>query len=126
MIYTTQTTYPVETVKVQLEEKAKAMGFGVLGQYDFQQILHSKGFEITRDITVFEQCNPQAAQSALNTLPEISVFLPCRISVYRENGATVLATIGIEDILNAAGIEGELKEHLQELFKKIHALMNAW
>jgi len=126
MIYTTQTTYPVETVKAQLEEKAKAMGFGILGQYDFKQILHSKGFEITRDITVFELCNPKAAQSALNTLPEISVFLPCRISVYRENGATVLATIGIEDILNAAGIEGELKEHLQELFKKIHALMNAW
>jgi len=126
MIYKTHTTYPIETVKIQLKEKAKSLGFGVLGSYDFKKILHSKGFEIEQEITVFELCNPSAAQSALNTLPEISVFLPCRVSVYSENGVTVLATIGIQDMLNATGIDGEFKEHMQEIFDKIRALMNAW
>ena len=126
MIYKTQTTYPLETVKAQLENKAKQLGFGVLGSYDFKKILTSKGFEITRDITVYELCNPAAAHSALNALPEISVYLPCRLSIYHENGVTTLATIGIEDILRAGDIDGEFKEHMLEIFDKIRALMNSW
>jgi uncharacterized protein (DUF302 family) len=126
MIYKTQTTYPLETVKTQLEEKAKTLGFGLLGSYEFKELLKKRGFELTRDVTVYELCNPAAAQNALNKLPEISVYLPCRLSVYRENNMTVLATIGIEDMLNSATVEEPLKEHLQEIFNNIHALMNSW
>jgi len=126
MIYKTQTTYPLETVKAQLAEKAKKLGFGLLGSYDFKEILKSKGFEITRDITVYELCNPVAAHSALNALPEISVYLPCRLSVYHEDGATILATIGIEEIVNSENIDTELKKHMLEIFEKIRALMNSW
>ncbi len=126
MIYKTQTTYPLETVKAQLAEKAKALGFGVLGSYEFKKILKSKGFDITKDITVYELCNPAAAHDALNELPEISVYLPCRLSLYSENGVTVLATIGIEDMIEATQIEGVFKEHMQEIFNKIRALMNSW
>ena len=126
MIYKTQTTYPLETVKAQLEEKAKKLGFGVLGSYEFKKILKSKGFEITRDITVYELCNPVAAHAALNELPEISVYLPCRLSIYHEDGMTILATIGIEEIVNSENIDTELKTHMLEIFDKIRALMNSW
>ncbi len=126
MIYKTQTTYPLDTVKAQLAEKAKALGFGVLGSYEFKKILKSKGFDITKDITVYELCNPAAAHDALNELPEISVYLPCRISLYNEDGVTVLATIAIEDMIKATQIEGAFKEHMQEIFNKIRALMNSW
>lgn len=126
MIYKTSTSYPLETVKAQMEEKAKILGFGLLGTYEFKKILKSKGFEITRDVTVYELCNPVAAHSALNALPEISVYLPCRLSVYRKNNMTILATIGIEEILQASNIDGELQMHMQEIFNNIRALMNSW
>ena len=126
MIYKTQTTYPLDTVKAQLAEKAKALGFGVLGSYEFKKILKSKGFDITKDITVYELCNPAAAHDALNELPEISVYLPCRISLYNEDGVTVLATIAIEDMIKATQMEGAFKEHMEEIFNKIRALMNSW
>lgn len=126
MIYKTQTTYPLETVKAQLAEKAKTLGFGVLGSYEFKKILKNKGFDITKDITVYELCNPASAHDALNELPEISVYLPCRISLYNEDGVTVLATIAIEDMIKATQIEGAFKEHMQEIFNKIRALMNSW
>ena len=126
MIYKTQTTYPIDTVKAQLEEKAKAMGFGVIGSYEFKKILQNKGFEIEKDITVYELCNPAAAHSALTELSEISVYLPCRLSIYHENGVTVLATIGIEDIIDATQLDGIFKERMQEIFNNLRALMNAW
>ena len=126
MIYTTTTTYPLETVKAQLEEKAKNVGFGVLGSYEFKKILKAKGFEIRRDITVFELCNPAGAEEALNTLPEISVYLPCRISIYSENGVTVLATIGVEDMLNSADVSAEFKGFMEKIFQNVRSVMNAW
>ena len=126
MIYKTTTTYPIDTVKSQLEEKAKEMGFGILGSYAFKKILKSKGFEVHRDITVYELCNPAGAQEALNIIPEISVYLPCRISIYRENNLTVLATIGVEDILGATDASDEFKGFMQQLFQNIRSVMNAW
>lgn len=126
MIYKITTKYPLETVKSQMEEQAKTVGFGVLGSYEFKKILQNKGYEIETDITVYELCNPAAAQAALNTAPEISVYLPCRLSVYEEEGKTVLATIGIEDMLGALSVDEDFKQHMSEIFDRVRALMNAW
>ncbi len=126
MIYKTTTSYPLETVKAQLEEKAKKVGFGVLGSYEFKKILKAKGFEVHRDITVYELCNPAGAEEALNTIPEISVYLPCRISIYREDSLTVLATIGVEDMLNATNVTDEFKGFMEQIFQNIRSVMNSW
>ena len=127
MIYKTTTNYPSQTVKAQMEAKAKEVGFGVLGSYNFKEILHKKGFEIERDVTLFELCNPVAVHEALNSVVEISVYLPCRVSVYEEDGKTVLATIGVEDIINGvANLDAELKKHMEEIFANVRALMNSW
>ena len=127
MIFRTTTNYSAQTVKKQMEQKAKEVGFGVLGSYEFKKILKDKGFPITRDVTLFELCNPQAAQEALNAVPEISVYLPCMVSVYEEDGVTILSTIGVESIMeNIENIDDEFKKHMQEIFDKIRALMNAW
>ncbi|WP_151899339.1 DUF302 domain-containing protein [Sulfurimonas hydrogeniphila] len=126
MIYKTQTSTPLETVKAQLEKKAKTLGFGVLGSYDFQKILKSKGFELKTPITVYELCNPPAANMALNAIAEISVYLPCRISIYEQNGKTVLATIGIEEMLNAVDVDEDFKQHMSEIFNNLRTLMSAF
>jgi uncharacterized protein (DUF302 family) len=131
MIYTVQTTQPINTIKMQLERRAKEVGFGVLNSYEFQNILESKDFPIAKDITVYELCNPKAAQEALGTIPAISVYLPCRISVYEDAGKTTLVTIGFEDILNAVKGDEDFPTHLFEThmintFKNLKKLMHSW
>ena len=126
MIYKTQTHCSVNSVKAQLAEKAKQLGFGILGSYEFKKILTEKGFAIEQDITVYELCNPAGAQKALKSMLDISVYLPCRLSIYEENGVTTLATIGIEDMLQTVNVDEEFKKHMSEIFQKISALMNAW
>ena len=126
MIYKTQTQWPLDAVKTQLTEKAKQLGFGILGSYEFKKILTEKGFDIEQDITVYELCNPAGAQEALNNVPDISVYLPCRLSVYEEKGVTTLSTIGIEDMLQAVEVDEVFKKHMNEIFQNIRALMNAW
>jgi uncharacterized protein (DUF302 family) len=126
MIYKTQTHYPVDSVKAQLAVKAKQLGFGILGSYEFKKILQKKGFAIEQEITMYELCNPAGAQKALNSMPDISVYLPCRLSIYEENGVTTLATIGIEDMLQTVDVDDEFKMHMSKIFNNIHALMNSW
>ena len=126
MNYKIETTIEKNIIEKELEEKAKAVGFGVLQHYDFKKMLKEKGFPIEREITVFELCNPSGAQQALTAMPDISVYLPCRLSVYEENGKTVLATIGFEDILNAVEADEEFQSFMTELFEKLKSLMHSW
>jgi len=126
MIYTIQTTKDLGTVRNEMEDHAKKVGFGVLHSYDFKQILHTKGFPIEKDITVYEVCNPPAAQQALSQLPIISVYLPCRISVFEENGKTTLSTIGFEDMLGSVDVDEDFKSHMVLVYEDLKRLMHSW
>ncbi len=123
MIYKIETNISKNRIESEIEEKAKAVGFGVLNSYNFTKILESKGFPIEQEITVFELCNPQGAHDALSNIAEISVYLPCRLSVYEENGKTILATIGFEDILNSVKVDEAFKAFMSELFENLKKLM---
>ena len=119
MIYTQTSDKNITTIQTELEEKAKAEGFGILHQYNFKEILQKKGYPITGDITVFELCNPTAAQEALQTYPEISVYLPCRISLYTQEGRTVISTIGIEDIINSFHVNDTFRNYMKDTFTRL-------
>jgi len=126
MIYTVHTNQDLSTVKKELEAKAKEVGFGVLHSYAFKEILESKGFPIDKDITVFEICNPMAAQEALTRLSDISVYLPCRLSVYEEDGKAVLSTISLEDMLRTVEVDEAFKEQMTGIFKTLKGIMHSW
>ena len=126
MIYTTHTNKNMETIVEELEEKAKEAGFGLLNIYEFKKILEVKGFPIEKDITVFELCNPFGAQQALSQLPEISVYLPCRISVYEDKGTTNISTIGLEEIINGIEVDESFKKYMIMLFENLKLVMHSW
>ena len=126
MIYTVTTSTDIETVKQELEAKAKEVGFGLLNTYAFKRILEDKGYPIEKDITVFELCNPEGAQQALTYLSEISVYLPCRISVYENKGVTTLSTIGIEEIVNTFDTDERFQSYMTILFENLKQVMYSW
>ncbi len=126
MIYTVTNTTDINIVKKELESKAKEVGFGLLNIYEFKRILEDKGFPIKKDITVFELCNPAGAQQALEYLAEISVYLPCRISVYEENGITTLSTIGIDAIVNTFDVDKRFASYMTILFENLKQIMHSW
>ena len=125
MIYTVETNTPIETIKLEMEEHAKEHGFGLLNFYEFQKILH-KGFPIEKEINLFELCSPPGAQQAISQISAISVYLPCRISVYEEEGKTKLSTIGFEEILNAVEVDNDFKTFMSILFVNLKAVMHSW
>ena len=100
----TRTTHaPLEAVAARLPEIAKRHNFGVLGVHDLKEKMNSKGVPFERDVRVFEVCNPQQAQTILSGNISVAAALPCRISVYPEDGRTVLATIEPAALLGLFG-----------------------
>lgn len=87
------TSLPLEATCVRLQEVSAAHKFGVQAYHNLREKMVSKGVPFERECRVIEVCNPRHAATVLGQDIEISTALPCRISVYEENGRTVLATI---------------------------------
>jgi uncharacterized protein (DUF302 family) len=123
MIYKKQTQHTIGKIQEMLPIAAKEEGFGVLKQYHFKDILQEKGFPIDEDITVFELCNPSAAQEALSSHPEVAVFLPCRIALYKEQSNIMISTIGIEEMIQGFELDDTFKAYMEETYSRLIALI---
>lgn len=126
MIYSKRINQNIETVKAQIAQRASEQGFGILKEYGFKTLLEEKGFPIGRDITVYEFCNPAAAQEALTLHPEFSIYMPCRLSLYESEDGAVLSTIGIEDIIANFDIEPALKTKLNAIFERFKGVIESF
>jgi uncharacterized protein (DUF302 family) len=58
-----------------------------------------KGVPFDRDCFIFEICNPLQAKKVLEAKMEISTALPCRVSVYEDDGRVKIATIKPTEML---------------------------
>ena len=122
MLYKISTGKTVSAIAEAMPAAAAANLFGVMLVHNFREIMAKKGVEFTRECLVFEVCQPQQAKHVLETEMDFSTVLPCRISVYEENGKTVLATLkptALVAMLNAP----MLTEVAQEVEKSIIKIM---
>ncbi len=118
MIYKIETDKSFDEVLNTFEDVAKEKGFGTLKVYNFTEILKEKGFPIDKQIAVFEICNPKFAHEVLNTNSEVSMFLPCKVSLVHENGKTSLSILEPQEILVLLKADG-----LSSLFKEVDTLL---
>lgn len=83
-----------------LEAAVKRNGFGVLHVYDLKQTLKEKGAPIDNECRILEVCNPQKARDVLNEDMSMNMALPCRVSVYEQNGRTQIGLLSPKAMLS--------------------------
>ena len=116
MLYTRETTGDADAVGKRLEEAVKARKFGVLGVIDLQAKMKEKGIDFKNACRIYEVCNPQQAQKVLEKDMSISTALPCRISVYREEGKIKISsllptqTLGLFGLPDLAPVAREVEQ----------------
>ncbi len=124
MLYEREAKGTVEEVVVKIEEAAAANQFGVLGIHDLKQKLNAKGLDFKPECRVLEVCNPGKAKAVLETDMSISNALPCRISVYEEEGTVKVSTLKPTQLLSLFGrpeLEPVAREVEEALFRIIDA-----
>lgn len=116
--------YIVETEKLfaqaatDLEAAVKRHGFGVLHVHDLGATLRSKGIPFGQECKVFEVCNPGQAARVLATDMRLNMALPCRISVFTENGKTKIGLIKPVQMLAALSPDAALLAVAREVEAK--------
>jgi len=93
LLFKVATHKTVVDAAAALRLAVEANHFGVMHVHDLKETMHKKGVEFTHQCLIFEVCQPQQAKKVLDANMGISTALPCRISVYEQDGGTVLATL---------------------------------
>ena len=119
MLYIVDTAKDAETAVRDLEEAAKRNKFGVISVLDLRQKMKEKGVEFAPACKILELCNPEQASRLLSHNMSISTALPCRISVYEENGRTKIATMLPSAILSVFLSSGVLNPIAREVESQI-------
>jgi uncharacterized protein (DUF302 family) len=98
-------------------------GFGAMNSTDLRRKMAEKGVPFDHDCVVFDVCNPGRAKAVLERDMRVSTVLPCRISVYEDQGKTVLAAVKPTTLLGLFGTEG-LREAAEEVERTIVAIID--
>lgn len=124
MYYTVDTQKPFEQAAADLEAAVKDHQFGVLHIHDLGQTLRSKGFDFAEQCRVFEVCNPGQAAKVMAVDMNLNMALPCRISVFTENGQCKIGMIKPEAMLASLSNDPALAEIAKQVEAKTILMIN--
>lgn len=115
MYYIVETDKAFGTAASDLESAVKKNGFGVLHVHNLGETLRSKGIEFGEECKVFEVCNPLLASKVLGIDMSLNMALPCRISVYSEQGSVKIGYIKPAQMLSALSDDPALQQIAAEV-----------
>jgi uncharacterized protein (DUF302 family) len=123
MYYIVESNKTFEQAATDLEAAVKRNEFGVLHVHDLGNTLRGKGVAFAEQCKVFEVCNPGQAGKVLSTDMRLNMALPCRISVYTEQGKTRIGMIKPVPMLAALSQDVSLVRVAQEVEVKTRKMI---
>jgi uncharacterized protein (DUF302 family) len=123
MLYIVESQKSVDTAARDLVEAVKRHHFGVLHIHNLQQTLQEKGVDFPNACQILEVCNPQRALQVLTQEMAVNMALPCRISVYEEDGRTKIGMIKPTALLAMFPSASELQTVAVEVEQEIIAMI---
>jgi uncharacterized protein (DUF302 family) len=116
-----------DEVVAATREALAAEGFGVLTEVDVKATMKSK-LDVDRDdYVILGACNPGLAHEALLAEPELGVFLPCNVVVYRTPDRIRVSAVSAEQMLGLVEndaltpVAREVSERLQRVVAAVAA-----
>lgn len=123
MLITVSTLKTVSETAIALQAAVEAHHFGVMQVHNLKEAMAKKGVEFAHECLVFEVCQPQQAKKVLDLNMSVSTALPCRISLYEEDGKTILATVKPTTMLAMFNVP-QLESVAREVEDTIIKIMN--
>jgi uncharacterized protein (DUF302 family) len=123
MYHIVESNKTFEQAATDLEAAVKRNEFGVLHIHDLGNTLRSKGIDFSEQCRVFEVCNPVKASKVLSSDMRLNMALPCRISVYTEQGKIKIGMIQPVPMLAALSQDASLIKVAQEVEVKTRLMI---
>jgi RNA polymerase-binding protein DksA len=124
MYYIVPTSKNVGDAASDLQAAVQKHGFGVLHVLDLKETLTRKGHPLDSECRIFEVCNPRYAARVLKLDMRLNMALPCRVSVFDDEGVTKIGTILPTEILRGLSKDPELEEVADSVETTIRAIVD--
>lgn len=119
MFYVAESGKPFEEASAALESAVKHNGFGVLHVHDLGASLRARGIPFGEECRILEVCNPAQAAKVMSADMRLNMVLPCRVSVYTEDGSTKIGFVKPGRMLSALSSDAELAKIAAEVEEKM-------
>lgn len=100
MLLKLTTHKPLALAAADLQTAVQKYHFGVMHVHNLKETMAKKNVRLDRECLIYEVCQPQQAKKVLDQNMSLSTMLPCRITLFEENGKTVLATLKPTELVN--------------------------
>ena len=124
MYYIVETSKSFAQAGADLEAAVLRHGYGVLHVHDLGATLRKKDVAFEEECKVFEVCNPRQAARVLASDMRLNMALPCRISVFTEEGTTHIGLIKPARMLSALSSDPALVLVAKEVEDKITEMID--
>ena len=124
MLIKLSTDKTVTDTAAALQAAVAANHFGVMHVHNLKETMAKKGVAFARDCLIFEICQSQQAKKVLGENMSVSTALPCRISIYKEVGKTILAALKPTTLLalfntpQLAAVAQEVEDTIVKIMKE--------
>jgi uncharacterized protein (DUF302 family) len=118
MYYIVATDKSFDQASADLGAAVKNNGYGVLHVHDLGGTLRSKGLAFDNECKIFEVCNPSQAAKVLSIDMRLNMALPCRISVFTEQGKVKIGLIKPAQMVSTLSQDKALAEIAKEVEEK--------
>ena len=112
MQYMEVTDKSVQEVIDSLKEITSKYKYGIQHIHNVKETLKSKGIDLANECQIVDICNHIVAQKFLSEDMSLSIIMPCKISVYTQDGETMIAMNSLVQLVD--DINPDLIELAQE------------
>lgn len=123
--YKLETTQSIEKIAAKVQQECDKNKFALLHTYNYHEIVENKGFPIKRKVFIYEICQAKTASLMLTDHPNFSIFMPCKLAIYEQNGKTVVSTMNMEIVLKAVQSNIKLYKDTVSLFNSLKLMMDS-
>ncbi|MDP7320845.1 MAG: DUF302 domain-containing protein [Bacteriovoracaceae bacterium] len=121
--FTKKVNSDFETSIMEVTEKLKEKGFGVLTEIDVQSTLKKKIDVDFYKYRILGACNPHFAHKALLEEDKVGVMLPCNVIVQQKSDSEQVEVSAVDPIASMSAIQNEnlggIANEVQQLLKSV-------
>ena len=112
----------VQEVVDNLKRVASKYKYGIQHIHDVKENLKAKGIDLGNECQIVDICNPIVAEQFLSEDMSLSIIMPCKISVYTQDGDTMIAMNSLVQLVD--DINPDMIEIAQKVQEQLLQIMD--